>query len=247
MGHDFSQSFERLRFFLDNIRYSRERHFYLVLVFIIFFVSAFSTGLYFYQKKEIKEKENILKSYFAEINAESIKAANEDNNDTWKSLQASISADLSENVEEEKIFVYICGEVQSPGVYEIDHQSRVSDLLDLSGGATDLACLEAVNLAKKLQDGERIYIPSKEEVSDAGIELSETDGLDPSENISGLINVNQATIEELIKLPGIGEQIAKNIIDHRKKFGFFKSKEELKNVSGIGDKKYAQIEELISI
>ena len=166
---------------------------------------------------------------------------------TAVSSQMDKSGTSTDYMADAGIVVYICGEDNNPGVYELDEQSRISDLLELCGGATDHACLEAVNLAKKIFDGERVYIPSIDEIKGSGISLSEGDITGSSEASSRLININQASAEELKTLPGIGDQIANNIIEHRQKYGPFRSKEELKNVNGIGEKKYEQIKELISV
>jgi competence protein ComEA len=211
-------------------------------------VSAFAITSYFHQKKEITRKEKMLRDYFTEINITGKTSTGEGNQVTGEAAP-KIPSDVTSIVieEEDKIFVYICGEVSDPGVYEIDGQSRLSDVLELCGGATESACLEAVNLAKKIVDGERIYIPSIEESGGEILYLAGEDwsGIPASQDT--LININLASIDELKKLPGIGDQIAKNIIDHRQKFGPFQNKEDIKNVTGIGDKKYAQIEALISI
>ena len=247
-GDGFSNRLERIRFFLDRIKYSRERHFCLALVAVLFFVSAFAAGSYFYQKKKITGKENILRDYFADISATDKTVDEVEPRYEKEDTPVIASGGFTDGYEGAKIVVYICGHVQNPGVYEVDDLSRVSDVLDLCGGAKDSACLEAVNLAKKITDGERIYIPSEEEASESGIYPLAGNLSAGSEEVMGyLININQASVEELEQLPGIGDQIAKNIVDHRQKYGPFQSKDELKNVNGIGEKKYQQVKELISI
>ena len=164
---------------------------------------------------------------------------------------------LAEN--KQLIKVYICGCVKNPGVYELAEGSRVVDLEELCGGFTEDACIEAVNLAAILSDAQKIYIPSETEVSQQGINLykdmltaGSTDGNKDSKDSGSdtlikKININFASSEELISLPGIGEQIAKNIIDYRNQYGAFNVKEDLKNVKGIGEKKFEQIKDLISV
>ncbi len=214
---------------------------------ILFCVSIFSVTSYFHQKKEIEKKEKMLRDYFTEISITGEAGTGKGNSSTAATTPMAEPGSLTGIIEKEKIVVYICGEVRDPGVYKIDGHARISDVLELCGGATDCACLEVVNLAKKIVDGERIYIPSVEELGDEIVYLSDEVLPGISENMEGLININLASVDELKQLPGIGDQIAKNIIDHRQKFGPFQNKEDLKNVNGIGDKKYAQIEELISI
>jgi competence protein ComEA len=243
----FRNRLERVRFFLDRIKYSRERHFCLALVAILFFVSAFAAGSYFYQKNKITEKENILRDYFAEISTTDKTVSEVEPWYEKEDIPMITSGGFTDDDGGARIVVYICGHVRNPGVYEIDARARVSDLLDLCGGARDSACLEAVNLAKKITDGERVYIPSEEEAGESGMHPSTWDWSAGSGDMGYLININQASVEELKQLPGIGDQIAKNILDHRQKYGPFQSKEELKNVNGIGEKKYERVKGLISI
>jgi len=152
--------------------------------------------------------------------------------------------------------VHICGEVYMPGVYDVEQGLRIADIIDLAGGATDSACLAAVNLAMEAGDGQRIYIPSFEEV-EQGSSLYYRDSYQPyidnsGSDVSGssygnIVNINTAGTSELEKLPGIGPATAKKIIDHRNKYGSFKSKEELLDISGIGPKKYGDIKDYIRL
>lgn len=166
---------------------------------------------------------------------------------------------ITENTEVYIIKVYICGQVKSPGVYDIENSSRLVDLVALAGGATDEACLEAINLAQILNDSQMFYIPSMDEVKNGSIPYNgdwntgSSSGSDLSSDTAGsqsfqnkLININFASLSELVQLPGIGTVTAQNIIDYRNKYGQFKNKEELKNVKGIGEKKYEKIKDLIS-
>lgn len=139
-----------------------------------------------------------------------------------------------------EIQVYICGEVKKPGVYKINDDKRIIDLVYLAGGFTDNANLEAVNLATKLKDEDYIKIPPKRE--------NEVDkGIVDSKDSKDKININTASMEELKKLPRIGDALAKRIIEYRNKNGPFKRIEDLKNVSGIGDKMFENIKDLISV
>jgi len=149
------------------------------------------------------------------------------------------------------IKAYICGEVKHAAVYEFENGKRIADLLEMAGGATEDAYLVAVNLARKVTDGQRIYIPSREEVESGSYILSMQD--DSLNNGTGdvfssmAVNINSAGLGELQSLPGIGPVTAQYIIDYRNKRGPFGSKDELKNVTGIGDKKYEKIKDAISI
>lgn len=150
------------------------------------------------------------------------------------------------NIEEtannpKEIYVHIDGEVINPGLYKLTTNDRVNDLLVIAGGATDKASLKDINLAKRLEDEMKIYIPSKDE--NLSNEVSDQSGISSS---SGKVNINTATKDELKTLPGIGDSRADEIIRYRKNTGFSKI-EDIKNISGIGDKTYEKLKELISV
>lgn len=136
-----------------------------------------------------------------------------------------------------KKFVYISGEVKNPGVYEFNKEARLVEIIELAGGFTDNADLEFVNkelnLSKIIEDQDQIFIPSKKSNTASGSVKSAT----------GLINLNTATQEQLESLPGIGAATAKKIMDNRP----FNSIDQLLNVSGIGESKYRQIKDLVTI
>lgn len=133
------------------------------------------------------------------------------------------------------IEVDVKGAVLHPGVYRIEKDSRVHEVLDKAGGATKEADLSQVNLAAFLQDGQVLYIPrvGEEEKSEwsAGASSSST-GAENGQRI----DINHATLEELDRLPGIGPSKAEAIIRYREENGPFKDVKELANVSGIGEK-----------
>ncbi len=137
-----------------------------------------------------------------------------------------------------EIAVHIAGEVKKPGVYFFPPGKRVIDAVNKAGGPRKDANLDAVNLARKLHDGEKIIIPSKKS------NLLQT-SKSPEE--SKLINLNTATQEDLESLPGIGETLAQRIIEYREKNSGFQSIEELKKIEGIGKKKFSQIKDLITV
>lgn len=149
-----------------------------------------------------------------------------------------------ENIIEEKIStikIHVVGEVQTPGIYEIDIGSRIDDLIRKAGGCTENADLNKINLAYEVSDGEKIYIPS---IFD---EENEYNVSSDNENVNNKININKASVEELQTINGIGESLANKIVNYRKENGRFSSIEDLKNVSGIGDKKYENIKEYIVV
>lgn len=154
---------------------------------------------------------------------------------------------MIEQSEAGKIVVHIEGEVEKPGVYELKKDSRVYDAIDAAGGLLKDADRRRINLAKKITDEEYIYIANKNEEN---IEITYRENLlmptDVIEN-TNLININRANIMELKELPGIGDVLAGRIIEYRNEKGGFKSIEEIKNVSGIGDKRFSDIKDKVTI
>ena len=143
-----------------------------------------------------------------------------------------------------KLPIFICGEVNNPGVYEVDSTSLINDVLIEAGGFTDEANRDVINLAKVVSPNEQIYIPKVGEEIDKT--LNSYDNVERNEGPSR-ININTADTTELENLPGIGKVKADQIVSYRKENGFFKSQEELKNVSGIGEKTYQALQEHITI
>lgn len=168
-----------------------------------------------------------------------------------------------------KIVIYIIGEVKQEGVYELDENSRISDAIEKAGGTKENADLSQINLAYKIEDGMRIYIPKKgelvqdkEKIEDktqevvTGKSTDITNTTSVNTNLSTnkksktdieKINLNKATQTELETLPGIGPSTAEKIIAYRKENGNFKNIEDIMNVNGIGESKYNKIKDLISV
>jgi competence protein ComEA len=160
------------------------------------------------------------------------------------------------------IYVHICGAVVNPGVYEAVSGTRLFDFIELSGGLTKDAAGDYINQAQPVCDGQRIYIPTEDEVKElpmteyaAGQDLSEnqstftvTDAANQTgdtDTPSKKVNVNTANAEELMSLPGIGQAKAKSIIDYRVTNGNFKTIEELMSIPGIKEGLFNQISSYI--
>ena len=160
-----------------------------------------------------------------------------------------IDEEEAEN-KESKIKVHISGAVKNEGVYELEEDARIIDVIEKAGGTLEIADMKNVNLASKLEDGMKIYIPKQgEEVTNSNQEVEENIALGNTskESSKGKININKASKEELDTLPGIGESTAEKIINYRKEHKSFKSIEELKEVKGIGDAKFEEIKDLVDI
>lgn len=152
-----------------------------------------------------------------------------------------------EPAKEENIMVHISGQVKRPGLIELKEGQRLVDAVDLAGGLKDEADLDRINLAKKLGDEDKIYIPAQgEDIDIEGLNLEISSGTGESGRTDGLIDINACDASQLQSLPGIGQVLATRIIDYREKTPF-KSLEDLMNVSGIGEKKFQDIKDLVII
>ena len=146
------------------------------------------------------------------------------------------------------VMVHVVGEVQRPGVVELDAGSRVIDAITAAGGANDQAGLAGVNLARIVADGEQILVPDAEaaaELTAAAAQIPEAPLMGGS--TSGVINLNHATAEELEALPKIGPALAARIVEWREAHGGFKNIEQLLEVSGIGAKTLEQFRDQVGV
>ena len=170
-----------------------------------------------------------------------------DENNTLEDNQSS-NEEIEElkkedNIDNKEITVYISGEVKKAGIVILKSGDRLATAVEKLGGTTNKADLNKVNLAMKVEDEQHYIIPKiGEEVSEESVEVTNKEVSSPE---SSKININTATIEELDTLPGVGEATANKIVNHRSENGEFKTVEEIKNVNGIGDKKFENIKELI--
>lgn len=156
--------------------------------------------------------------------------------------------------EKEKIAVHITGEIKKEGIIYLNQGARIVDAIKEAGGETKQADLSQVNLAYELQDGQKIYIPNKKEkISQYITENSGTNVIIEDSNTStqkggsGKVNINTANQSELDRLPGIGPSLAERIIEYREENGNFKNIEDLQNVKGIGDAKFADIKDKVTV
>ncbi len=154
-----------------------------------------------------------------------------------ESFKAEISTSTpsaSEQESSDTVYVYVCGEVISPGVYELTAGSRVKDAIVMAGGLSEEADFTAVNQAQKLKDQDKIVVPAK--------------NVSPGTSAgSGLININTATKDQLMVLPGIGEAKAAAIISYRESHGGFKDVAELQKIEGIKSGVYNKLKDSVSV
>ncbi|HHY36018.1 MAG TPA: hypothetical protein GX510_10405 [Firmicutes bacterium] len=150
-----------------------------------------------------------------------------------------------------EIVVHVAGAVKNPGVYKLKEGQRVYEAVEMAGGARQDAALDSVNLAQVLFDGEKVYIPSKAELSSGGglpgaTGLSGTGGTTRLQNPFP-VNINTADASLLDVVPGIGPSIAQAIITYRRENGPFKTIEDLVNVPGIGPKTLSKIAPFLTV
>lgn len=208
-----------------------------IIIAVGVIIIAITVGIYFYRTTKDNSEIEITK----------------DNLTTNTAVENS-----NETVEENnKIVVHITGEVNYPGVVVLKEGARVVDAIEAGGGETDKADLGSLNLAYMLSDGEKIYVPNKEETSQesqereyitsakADSEQSENGAKSTGTNLK--ININTAKQEELTQITGVGELTAKKIIEYRTQNGKFKSIEDIKNIPGIGDSKFSAMKEEITV
>lgn len=169
-------------------------------------------------------------------------------------------------LDEQKIFVYITGEVINPGVVILNEGSRIVDAINAAGGTTSNANVTKVNLVFILEDGMKINIPNNSDLKSNSdfeyITLNSGDGRNDdyiknesdSESTKSsysksydIVNINTATQTELETLPGIGPSLALKIINYRNENGKFSSIDEIKNVSGIGESKFEELKKYVNI
>lgn len=149
--------------------------------------------------------------------------------------------------ERETIQVYVIGAVANPGVYRLPAEARVLEAVQMAQTLPE-ADLENINLAQKMEDGAAIRVPRQGENPDPNVPGGMTGLGFTGSAPTGKVNINNASIQELDdRLPGIGPALAQRIVDYRTQHGRFANIEELKEVSGIGDKKYAELQDLITI
>ena len=181
-------------------------------------------------------------------------------------LESRTSSDESANCEREQVIkhykIHVDGAVANPGIYTLDaSDARVSDAVECAGGLVESADTSAINLAEVLVDGAKVHIPSKGEepkpqgsaqVIEGSSSTASSGSGGKSLSASGspenaLINLNSATIEELQTLPGVGEATAKAIVEDREAHGPYASPEDLMRVSGIGEKKFAKLQDKVCV
>ncbi len=162
--------------------------------------------------------------------------------------QAEEQAVSEQDSDVRQVGVDVEGAVASPGLYLVSADARVNDAVAAAGGMTSDADRQRVNLAQKVEDGMQVYVPSREEVPAATGTTTTGAGQASSSGASkGKVNLNTASAEELQTLSGIGPSLSQRIIDYRQANGPFKSVDDLRKVSGIGDTRFKSLKDLVCV
>ena len=160
------------------------------------------------------------------------------------------TSEIPVSAEPETIFVDVCGAVMTPGVYEIDVDSRVFQAIEAAGGLLPEAASSAVNQAQPVSDGQQIYVPTQEEVEEGTLPVA----IQPAESgngteasADGMVNINTADVSALKGLSGIGDAKAQAILAYREEHGSFSSIEEIMQVPGIKESTFSAIKDKIAV
>ena len=179
----------------------------------------------------------------------------EETAESGETEEEDLSGETQEEDKEESgeepgsIFVYVCGQVAAPGVYELPGDARVYQAIEMAGGTLEGASPESLNLAQQAEDGQKIYVPTEEEAQ-TGAALQDTMGGaqdTASDQEAGKVNLNTAGLEELMTLTGIGQTRAEAILAYREEEGDFRSPEDIMNVEGIKEGIYEKLKDEITV
>ncbi len=236
---------QRILFKVFYIKNEKLKQFFISVFFLLLISFVVLTIMLVKQNSENKIKKNILEA--VSKTRESGGSGTFADKTSQADAQKNEGNQFSERQENIMLVVFICGQVNNPGVYEIADGSRINDLIRVAGGTSRQACLELINPAQKLADGQKVYIPSNEESREFVNSINVEDTAGYENNSAEIININYASKNVLETLPGIGSELASRIIQYREKHGGFENIDELKKVSGIGDKKFSEIKEMITV
>lgn len=175
--------------------------------------------------------------------------------------QAAVGSDIKENIQSDNstqqeldtqslIYVHLCGAVINPDVYQIETGARLKDLIDMAGGLSTDAASDYINQASVVKDGQRIYIPTKEELEELSLSdyiEGEPDFCVDKAEVDGKVNINTADETKFMNLTGIGQAKAKSIVEYRNKNGEFKDITDLMKIPGIKEGLFNQIKDEITL
>lgn len=229
----------------------------LILILLIYKL-VFVGGFGLFDRGQVIEDNTYERNTDNKIDANDRFLSNSSNNNIRANSDEAVVSrgdeDKESNKKNSKIVVYITGAVSSPGVIKIGSDKRLDDAIKMVGGLDKNADINRINMAMKLEDSQHYIIPYKgqdiEEKTDTSLvqaQVSSNSNSQGKENVNGKININSADEKTLESIPGVGPSTAKKIVDYRNKEGKFNSIEDIKNVSGIGNKKFDSMKDFISV
>lgn len=197
----------------------------------------------------LEEMSEPVQSETAEDKPDEITGKTSEKSDPGETAECLVRDEQSQrNAQETSCYVYICGAVCHPGVYQLPPESRVYQVIEMAGGFLPQASKDFVNQAQSVSDGVKIWIPTEEEVKNGqAVQMSgETQGATQTSG-SGKVNINTAGESELCSLSGIGASRAKAIISYREEHGRFQKPEDIMKISGIKKSSYEKIKDNIVV
>ena len=222
-----------------------------IIILLISIVSLVFKGYFTDEIYVLNESDNSLSS------EESISKTNSKYNGSNDQYMKSKEKSNNKDVGARKITIYVSGEVKNPGVVTLSSDQRLATAVEKLGGLTEYADMNNINLAMKLEDEMHYIIPKKGEKIKTNIVTSQNDtsnndivsenNFNSNESEGNKININTADLDELYKIPGVGEATANKILSYREENGDFKNIEEIKNVNGIGEKKFENMKDIICV
>ena len=222
-----------------------------IIILLISIVSLVFKGYFTDEIYVLNESDNSLSS------EESISKTNSKYNGSNDQYMKSKEKSNNKDVGARKITIYVSGEVKNPGVVTLSSDQRLATAVEKLGGLTEYADMNNINLAMKLEDEMHYIIPKKGEKIKTNIVTSQKDtsnndivsenNFNSNESEGNKININTADLDELDKIPGVGEATANKILSYREENGDFKNIEEIKNVNGIGEKKFENMKDIICV
>lgn len=222
---------------------------------VIIILLCILAGSCFGCKKEETEFEEIVIGEEQDLQEDTKEQRNQ--NEKTEQTDAEISDGEDQNGVEESdnvpVCVFVCGAVKKPGVYELPEGSRIKDALDAAGGMKEEAVFDYLNQAAVISDGQQIYVPTPDELEEGQSPLSGkfSENADKSQGEvsaeGGKVDLNKASKEELMTLPGIGESKADSILRYREEHGGFKNIEELMEIQGIKSGVFQKIQDDITV
>lgn len=242
---------ERIKEFIDD-------HLYYILLGFVVIIGLLIGGLIFSNQKP----KNVTESFSQPT------VSKEESTSNNKTIKTATSSANNSNKSSEQLYVDIKGAIKRPGVYQVTAEMRTQDVINLAGGFTKSADRKQINLAGKLADQQVIYVPLRGEIKGNALEQGitpqtsqaspeETSGTPVSNGTNGnttsqetndeKVNLNTADKTKLQELTGIGEKKAEQIITYRESSGKFNQIEDLKNVSGFGDKTFENLKDYICV